>query len=123
MHAYTLARLLDVVLDSLCACIYSRQIVRCGVGLSLCMHYTLARLLDVVLDSLCACIYSRQIVRCGSNPTRWCRRGPGLSLCIPRIQPEGVDVVLDCLCGEDTNKGISILKPLGRYVLFGEYHV
>ena len=40
-----------------------------------------------------------------------------------RVSPDGVDIVLDCLCGEDTNKGINILKPLGRYVLFGEYHL
>ncbi len=38
-----------------------------------------------------------------------------------RISPEGVDLVLDCLCGEDTNRGISLLKPLGRYILYGEY--
>ena len=36
-----------------------------------------------------------------------------------RISAEGVDLVLDCLSGEDTNKGINITKPLGRYVLFG----
>lgn len=36
-----------------------------------------------------------------------------------RICPEGVDVVLDCLCGEHTNKGISITKPLGKYILYG----
>ncbi|KAK2184204.1 hypothetical protein NP493_278g03005 [Ridgeia piscesae] len=42
---------------------------------------------------------------------------------IRKISPDGVDVVLDCLCGEDTNKGISILKPLGRYVLFGSSNV
>ena len=37
-----------------------------------------------------------------------------------RISPEGVDLVLDCLCGEDTNKGIGLLKPLGKYVLYGK---
>ena len=36
-----------------------------------------------------------------------------------RICPEGVDLVLDCLCGEHTNKGISITKPLGKYILYG----
>jgi hypothetical protein len=38
---------------------------------------------------------------------------------IDRICPEGVDLVLDCLCGEHTNKGISITKPLGKYILYG----
>lgn len=37
-----------------------------------------------------------------------------------RVSPEGVDIVLDSLCGEDTNKGIGILKPLGKYILFGK---
>ena len=37
-----------------------------------------------------------------------------------RISPEGIDLVLDCLCGEDTNRGINLLKPLGKYVLYGE---
>ena len=27
--------------------------------------------------------------------------------------------MLDCLCGEHTNKGISITKPLGKYILYG----
>ena len=44
-----------------------------------------------------------------------------ISICnICRISPEGVDVVLDSLCGEDTNRGISLLKPLGRYILYGK---
>lgn len=37
-----------------------------------------------------------------------------------RVAPEGVDLVLDCLCGDDSNKGYNLLKPMGRYVLFGE---
>ncbi|GBM14998.1 Synaptic vesicle membrane protein VAT-1 -like [Araneus ventricosus] len=36
-----------------------------------------------------------------------------------KLLPEGVDLVLDCVCGEDVNKGYSLLKPLGRYVLYG----
>lgn len=38
----------------------------------------------------------------------------------PRISPEGVDIVLDCLCGENTGKGLSLLKPLGTYILYGK---
>src|SRR5690242_11817124 len=38
-----------------------------------------------------------------------------------RICPEGVDLVLDCLCGDDANKGYNLLKPMGRYVLYGKY--
>jgi len=33
--------------------------------------------------------------------------------------PDGIDLVLDCLCGDDVNKGYTLLKPMGRYVLYG----
>ncbi|XP_068173196.1 synaptic vesicle membrane protein VAT-1 homolog-like [Antennarius striatus] len=38
---------------------------------------------------------------------------------VKKISPEGVDVVLDCLCGENTGKGLTLLKPLGTYILYG----
>ncbi|XP_058485672.1 synaptic vesicle membrane protein VAT-1 homolog-like [Solea solea] len=38
---------------------------------------------------------------------------------VKRISPEGVDVLLDSLCGENTGKGLSLLKPLGTYILYG----
>ncbi|KAH3768721.1 synaptic vesicle membrane protein VAT-1 homolog-like [Dreissena polymorpha] len=38
---------------------------------------------------------------------------------VRKLAPDGVDIVLDCICGEDTNKGISLLKPMGKYVLYG----
>lgn len=38
-----------------------------------------------------------------------------------RLYPGGVDVVLDCLCGEDANKGYGLLKPMGRYILYGMF--
>ncbi|XP_061102262.1 synaptic vesicle membrane protein VAT-1 homolog-like [Conger conger] len=38
---------------------------------------------------------------------------------VKKISPEGVDIVLDCLCGENTGKGLSLLKPLGTYILYG----
>lgn len=38
---------------------------------------------------------------------------------VRKLAPEGVDIVLDCMCGEDTNKGISLLKPMGKYILYG----
>jgi len=31
--------------------------------------------------------------------------------------------VLDCLCGEDCNRGYGLLKPMGKYVLFGSSNV
>lgn len=38
---------------------------------------------------------------------------------VNKISPDGVDLVLDCICGEDCKKGYSLLKPLGRYILYG----
>uniref|UniRef100_A0A667Z4B9 Vesicle amine transport 1-like n=1 Tax=Myripristis murdjan TaxID=586833 RepID=A0A667Z4B9_9TELE len=38
---------------------------------------------------------------------------------VKKLSPEGVDIVLDCLCGENTGKGLGLLKPLGTYILYG----
>ncbi|RXM27274.1 Synaptic vesicle membrane protein VAT-1 homolog-like [Acipenser ruthenus] len=59
-------------------------------------------------------------IQCARCPAHW-------EMCIlwlplnshTRISPEGVDIVLDCLCGENTGKGLGLLKPLGTYILYG----
>ncbi|KAF7642156.1 hypothetical protein LDENG_00263350 [Lucifuga dentata] len=38
---------------------------------------------------------------------------------IHKISPDGVDIVLDPLGGIDTQKGFSLLKPLGTLIVFG----
>ncbi|KAM9424901.1 synaptic vesicle membrane protein VAT-1 homolog [Pholidichthys leucotaenia] len=38
---------------------------------------------------------------------------------IRKISPKGVDIVLDPLGGADTQKGFSLLKPLGTLIVFG----
>ncbi|XP_063871322.1 synaptic vesicle membrane protein VAT-1 homolog-like [Scylla paramamosain] len=38
---------------------------------------------------------------------------------VRKVCPEGVDVVLDSQGGEECNRGYTLLKPLGRYILFG----
>jgi len=38
-----------------------------------------------------------------------------------RVSPEGVDLFLDCVCGEECSRGYSLLKPMGKYILFGKY--
>uniref|UniRef100_H3CKB9 Alcohol dehydrogenase-like C-terminal domain-containing protein n=1 Tax=Tetraodon nigroviridis TaxID=99883 RepID=H3CKB9_TETNG len=38
---------------------------------------------------------------------------------IRKISPNGVDIVLDPLGGLDTQKGFSLLKPLGTLIIFG----
>ncbi|CAH0550798.1 unnamed protein product [Brassicogethes aeneus] len=42
---------------------------------------------------------------------------------IRKVSPDGVDIVLDCLCGEECNKGYAILKPMGKYILYGSSNV
>ncbi|KAK7115178.1 synaptic vesicle membrane protein VAT-1 homolog-like isoform X2 [Littorina saxatilis] len=42
---------------------------------------------------------------------------------IRKVSSDGVDIVLDCLCGEDTNRGISVLKPMGKYLLYGSSNI
>ncbi|XP_056152822.1 synaptic vesicle membrane protein VAT-1 homolog [Lampris incognitus] len=38
---------------------------------------------------------------------------------IRKISPKGVDIVLDPLGGSDTQKGYSLLKPMGQIIVFG----
>ncbi|XP_066154721.1 synaptic vesicle membrane protein VAT-1 homolog-like [Euwallacea fornicatus] len=42
---------------------------------------------------------------------------------VRKIFPDGVDIVLDCLCGEESNKGYGLLKPMGRYILYGTSNI
>nr|CAD7568692.1 unnamed protein product [Timema californicum] len=42
---------------------------------------------------------------------------------VNRLCPEGVDIVLDCLCGEECNRGYSLLKAMGKYILYGSSNV
>ncbi|CAM1308323.1 VAT1L (predicted) [Pycnogonum litorale] len=38
---------------------------------------------------------------------------------VKKVNPDGVNLVLDCLCGEHVNHGYTLLKPMGKYVLYG----
>ena len=42
---------------------------------------------------------------------------------LPRIHTEGVDIILDCLCGEECNRSYNLLKPMGKYILYGSSNV
>ncbi|KAL5020886.1 hypothetical protein ScPMuIL_000041 [Solemya velum] len=42
---------------------------------------------------------------------------------IRKVSPEGVDIFLDSVCGEDANKGIALLRPMGKYILYGSSSV
>jgi len=38
---------------------------------------------------------------------------------IKKISPEGVDLILDCMAGDDCERGLSVLKFNGKYVMYG----
>lgn len=50
-------------------------------------------------------------------------RGSDYASEVRKLYPEGVDLVLDCLCGEECNRGYSLLKPMGKYILYGSANV
>ncbi|XP_045501768.1 synaptic vesicle membrane protein VAT-1 homolog-like isoform X1 [Colias croceus] len=50
-------------------------------------------------------------------------RGSDYTSEVRKITPDGVDIVLDCLCGEECNRGYSLLKPMGRYILYGSSNI
>ncbi|XP_069675674.1 synaptic vesicle membrane protein VAT-1 homolog-like [Periplaneta americana] len=50
-------------------------------------------------------------------------RGSDYASEVRKLSPEGVDIVLDCLCGEECNRGYSLLKPMGKYILYGSSNV
>ncbi|KAM3963204.1 synaptic vesicle membrane protein VAT-1 homolog-like isoform 2-T2 [Aphomia sociella] len=50
-------------------------------------------------------------------------KGSDYSSEVRKVSAEGVDIVLDCLCGEECNRGYSLLKPMGRYVLYGSSNI
>ncbi|KDR16462.1 Synaptic vesicle membrane protein VAT-1-like protein-like, partial [Zootermopsis nevadensis] len=50
-------------------------------------------------------------------------RGSDYASEVRKLSPEGVDIVLDCLCGDECNRGYSLLKPMGRYILYGSSNV
>lgn len=38
---------------------------------------------------------------------------------VRHISPMGVDIVLDSQCGENFNKDYHLLKPMGKFILYG----
>lgn len=42
---------------------------------------------------------------------------------VRKVTTEGVDIVMDCLCGEECNRGYGLLKPMGKYILYGSSNV
>ncbi|WAR11783.1 VAT1L-like protein [Mya arenaria] len=93
-------------------------------GAALPMNYLTAQLCRTVEDVTLygtASAHKHEVVK--ANLTSVIDRSADYLHEIRKLSPEGVDIVLDCMCGEDTNKGISLLKPMGKYVLYGSSNI
>lgn len=64
-----------------------------------------------------------EALKAGGLVTHLLERGSDYSNEIRKISTEGVDIVLDSLCGEECNRGYTLLKPMGKYILYGSSNV
>ncbi|CAH1364814.1 hypothetical protein MTP99_001173 [Tenebrio molitor] len=78
---------------------------------------------DVTIFGICSKGKHEALKNAQSPVDHLLERGSDYSSEIRKISPDGVDIVLDCLCGEECNKGYSLLKPMGRYILYGSSNV
>ncbi|XP_057321188.1 synaptic vesicle membrane protein VAT-1 homolog-like [Microplitis mediator] len=67
-----------------------------------------------------ACSKSKhEELKAENNIDHLLERGTDYCSEVRKILPEGVDIVLDCMYGEEYNKCYSLLKPMGKYILYG----
>ncbi|CAH1163559.1 unnamed protein product [Phaedon cochleariae] len=78
---------------------------------------------DVTIFGVCSKGKHDALRAAGSPVDHLLERGGDYVGEVRKLSPEGVDVVLDCLCGEECNKGYNLLKPMGKYVLYGSSNV
>lgn len=78
---------------------------------------------DVVVFGVCSKAKHEALKANNSPIDHLLERGSDYSSEIRKVQPDGVDIVLDCLCGEECNRGYSLLKPMGKYILYGSSNV
>lgn len=72
---------------------------------------------DVKIFGLASKSKHEALQNCGI--THLLERGSDYVSEVRKIAPDGLDIVLDCLCGEECSRGYSLLKPLGKYILYG----
>lgn len=53
------------------------------------------------------------------STVHYIERGVDYASEIRHVSPQGVDLVLDCQCEDNFHKDYNLLKPLGKYVLYG----
>lgn len=64
-----------------------------------------------------------EALKVNGNIDHLLERGSDYTNEVRKVSPDGVDIVLDCLCGEECNRGYSLLKPMGKYILYGSSNV
>ncbi|GLV43510.1 hypothetical protein CBL_04052 [Carabus blaptoides fortunei] len=78
---------------------------------------------DVIVFGVCSKGKHEALKTAGSPIDHLLERGSDYTSEVRKISPDGVDIVLDCLCGEECNRGYSLLKPMGRYILYGSSNI
>ncbi|VEN39293.1 unnamed protein product [Callosobruchus maculatus] len=78
---------------------------------------------NVIVFGVCSKSKHESLQAAGAPVDRLLDRTSDYAAEVRKQQPEGVDIVLDCLCGEECQRGYSLLKPMGRYVLYGSSNV
>ncbi|XP_063540227.1 synaptic vesicle membrane protein VAT-1 homolog-like isoform X2 [Cydia strobilella] len=84
----------------------------------------LAKTVDnVTVFGVCSKTKHEALKANNNNIDHLLERGSDYTSEVRKITPDGVDIVLDCLCGEECNRGYSLLKPMGRYILYGSSNI
>ncbi|EFA06248.1 synaptic vesicle membrane protein VAT-1 homolog-like isoform X2 [Tribolium castaneum] len=78
---------------------------------------------DVTIFGICSKGKHEALKSANSPIDHLLERGSDYVSEIRKVSPDGIDIVLDCLCGEECNKGYSLLKPMGKYILYGSSNV
>lgn len=78
---------------------------------------------DVTIFGVCSKSKHEALKANNNNIDHLLERGSDYPSEVRKVSPDGVDIVLDCLCGEECNRGYSLLKPMGRYILYGSSNI
>lgn len=78
---------------------------------------------DVTVFGVCSKGKHEALKTAGSPIDHLLEKGSDYTSEVRKILPDGVDIVLDCLCGEECNRGYTLLKPMGKYILYGSSNI
>ncbi|KAG8233556.1 hypothetical protein J437_LFUL013768 [Ladona fulva] len=88
-----------------------------GGGVGLALTQLCQTVPDVCIFGVASSAKHKQLE--GLGITHLLERGTDYVSEVRKVSPEGVDLFLDCLGGEECNRGYSLLKPLGKYIIYG----